>query len=198
MSALRNRIVGLRYVSGEDLLANPRNYRNHPKAQSDALAGLLAEVGIANALLADVQTDSEAVQALLGDLAAEAGIASALSESDDQPYTRKIEAPIYEPKGEQPPLSALYDDQKTAALVQAIDAADIPADVQAFLRIAAQRHTVLHFARIADYYAHADAAIQRLMEDSALVIIDFKRAIELGFVQMTQEIADQVRDEYGD
>ena len=36
------------------------------------------------------------------------------------------------------------------------------------------------------------------MEDSALVIIDFDRAIELGFVQLTQKIAQQVKDEYGE
>jgi len=116
----------------------------------------------------------------------------------DEPYSREIKSPVYEPKNEKPELSALFDDSRTRQLVGAIDAADMPEDVKAFLRIAAQRHTVLHFNRIADYYAHAPADVQRLMEDSALIIIDFKRAIELGYVELTKNIAELVRDEYGE
>jgi DNA modification methylase len=41
----RNRIVGHGEEDPEQLLANPRNWRIHPKAQQDALAGVLAEVG---------------------------------------------------------------------------------------------------------------------------------------------------------
>jgi hypothetical protein len=36
------------------------------------------------------------------------------------------------------------------------------------------------------------------MEDSALVIIDFNKAIELGFVNLSEEIAQQYQSEYGD
>lgn len=43
--SLRNRIVGYGDVDPADLLANPRNHRIHPKAQQDALAGSLEEVG---------------------------------------------------------------------------------------------------------------------------------------------------------
>ncbi len=41
----RNRIVGHGEEDPEQLLANPRNWRIHPKAQQDALAGVLSEVG---------------------------------------------------------------------------------------------------------------------------------------------------------
>src|SRR6266705_1108793 len=41
----RNRIVGHGEEDPEQLLANPRNWRIHPKAQQDALAGVLAQVG---------------------------------------------------------------------------------------------------------------------------------------------------------
>lgn len=41
----RSRIVGHGEERPEQLLANPRNWRIHPKAQQDALAGVLAEVG---------------------------------------------------------------------------------------------------------------------------------------------------------
>ena len=41
----QNRIVGHAEVAPGDLLANPRNWRVHPKLQGDALRGILAEVG---------------------------------------------------------------------------------------------------------------------------------------------------------
>ena len=49
---IRNRIRELRTVKAADLTPNPRNWRTHPKAQQDALKGILAEVGYADALLA--------------------------------------------------------------------------------------------------------------------------------------------------
>ncbi len=49
---IRDRIKELRRVRASDLRPNPRNWRTHPAAQQDALRGLLAEVGYADALLA--------------------------------------------------------------------------------------------------------------------------------------------------
>lgn len=49
---LRDRIVELRRVPASELLPNPKNWRTHPEAQQDALRGILAEVGIAGAVLA--------------------------------------------------------------------------------------------------------------------------------------------------
>lgn len=43
--AWRNRIVGHGEEAPEQLLANPGNWRIHPKAQQDTLAGVLSEVG---------------------------------------------------------------------------------------------------------------------------------------------------------
>jgi len=50
--AIRDRIKDLRRVRAGDLLPEPRNWRRHPKAQSDALLGVLREIGYADALLA--------------------------------------------------------------------------------------------------------------------------------------------------
>lgn len=50
-SQIRDRIVGLRRVRADKLLPNPKNWRRHPKAQGEALEGLLAEIGYADALL---------------------------------------------------------------------------------------------------------------------------------------------------
>ena len=46
---IRNRIKELRHVPASDLRPNPKNWRTHPKAQQDALKGILAEVGMADA-----------------------------------------------------------------------------------------------------------------------------------------------------
>ena len=48
---IRDRIKELRRVRAGDLLPDPRNWRTHPQAQQDALRGVLAEIGYADALL---------------------------------------------------------------------------------------------------------------------------------------------------
>ena len=65
----------------------------------------------------------------------------------------------------------------------------MPKKVKAFLKVAAMRHVVFNFRNIAEYYAHADAKVQRLMEKSALVIIDFEDAIRNGFVIVSEKMA---------
>src|SRR5882724_13616306 len=49
---IRDRVVELRRIKASELVANPKNWRRHPKEQAAALRGLLAEVGYADALLA--------------------------------------------------------------------------------------------------------------------------------------------------
>jgi hypothetical protein len=55
-----------------------------------------------------------------------------------------------------------------------------------FLIEAAKRHTVFNYRNIAEYYANASEEMQRLMEKSALVIIDFDDAIANGYVKMSK------------
>src|SRR5579872_1997953 len=49
---IRDRIKELRRVRAAELIPNPKNWRTHPARQQDALRGILAEVGYADALLA--------------------------------------------------------------------------------------------------------------------------------------------------
>jgi DNA modification methylase len=49
---IRDRVKSLVRVRACDLLPNPKNWRRHPRAQADALRGLLGEIGFADALLA--------------------------------------------------------------------------------------------------------------------------------------------------
>jgi hypothetical protein len=117
----------------------------------------------------------------------------------DDTYTAKIVSPIYEPKGECPAIADLYDHSKTAQLLTDIRKAELPKEVAQFLMLAAERHTSFHFRNIAEFYCHASPEIQDLMERSGLIIIDFKKAIEHGFVHMTERLG-QIADieEYGD
>lgn len=112
-------------------------------------------------------------------------------EEQENPYTGKIEAPIYTPKMENPPaIEELFDREKTIKLTEEIKAAGITDKaLEQFLLNAAQRHTVFTYDKIAEYYSHAPAKIQDLMEKSALVIIDFDKAIENGFVKLSEDLA---------
>ena len=116
---------------------------------------------------------------------------SKLFEDDGDKYTKKIETPSYQPNEEKPPLVDLYDKTKAVALLDAINASKVGADVKDFLRCAAYRHIEFNFEKIADFYAHSDKETKQLFEDSALVIIDFKDAIAKNFVQLNEELAKQ-------
>jgi hypothetical protein len=48
----KDRIVELRRVRAGDLVPAPLNWRKHPKAQQDAMKGILDEIGYADAVLA--------------------------------------------------------------------------------------------------------------------------------------------------
>ena len=256
--AWESRIIGHGEAAPSDLVGNPRNWRTHPQAQRDALAGVLDEVGwvqdvIVNKrtgylvdgharvavaaqrgedavpvvyvdlsedeeylilstlaplsamaesdtdalsdLLEMVETSDGAIAQMLSDLATESGIEAEL---DGVAYTQKIETPIYEPTGEQPSVSELYDTSVTDLLLTDIDAADLPKDLKSFLVVAAKRHTVLRFDKIANYYAHADSNLQRLMEASALVVVDSDQAVERGFLKLHESMLDALDSEYPD
>lgn len=118
------------------------------------------------------------------------------TQEQEQKYSNKIEAPVYEPSHVKPHLLSLCDPTKTKRLILDIDNSDLPDDEKEFLRRAAWRHTVFNYERIADYYAHATPLMQHFMEESALVIIDFNQAIELGFVRLCEDIREQYLEEY--
>lgn len=66
---LKDRIKGLERIRASELLPNPKNWRTHPREQRDALRGVLAEVGIADALL--VRRTKDGYQILDGHCRAE-------------------------------------------------------------------------------------------------------------------------------
>lgn len=118
------------------------------------------------------------------------GFSSELEELGDEmldnPYTMKTNIPQYEPTGECPSLADLYDTSKTDELLAEIEEADLNPEEKGFLLQAAGRHTVFNYRNIAEYYAHAKPVMQKLMEKSALVIIDVDDAIANGYADLAQ------------
>lgn len=114
----------------------------------------------------------------------------------DNSYTKKVKSPLYEPSDILPDISELYDDEYYKKLIRDINASKIPEGEKEFLRKAASRHIVFNYEKIADFYSGSDKDVQSLIEGSALVIIDFKKAIELGFVRLTEELRTQYLEDY--
>lgn len=117
---------------------------------------------------------------------------------NDQKYSSKIQSPIYEPKNKKPHILELLDKSKTHRLIREIDASNLTFDEKNFLIDASKRHIVFNYEKIADYYAHSNREMQHLMERSGLVIIDFEKAIEYGYVKLCDEIRKQYLEEYGE
>jgi len=113
-------------------------------------------------------------------------------------YSSKIEAPIYEPKNKIPHILELCNKEKTHRLIKEIENSNVSFEEKNFLIDAARRHNVFNYEKIADYYANSNKEMQNLMEKSALVIIDFEKAIQLGYVKLCEEIRTQYLEEYGE
>lgn len=124
------------------------------------------------------------------------GATDETQEEDTNNYTRKIEVPQYEPSETKPELPELFDRTKYDELVKDIDASGLPDDEKEFLRLAASRHIVFNYSKVADYYAHSGNPFQKLAEDSALVVIDFDDAIQKGFVQLCNDINETYKEDY--
>ena len=109
----------------------------------------------------------------------------------DDFYTKKIDTPTYTPTGEKPELPMLFNNEKTKQLIKKIENSKIDKKLKDFLTFAAYRHTIFDYKNIAEYYAHSEKEVQELFEDSALVIIDFKKAIDDGYVVLSEKIEEE-------
>ena len=119
-------------------------------------------------------------------------------QQEENKYSLKIQTPIYEPRNAKPHLLELCDKTKTSRLMKEIDASSISNEEKMFLIDASRRHNVFNYEKIAEYYAHSNKEMQELMEKSALVIIDFEKAIQLNYVNLCDEIRNQYLQEYGE
>lgn len=141
------------------------------------------------ALLGSIQTEDSGLKALLASLEREITPTEFRQrEVNNGIYTAKISTPVYEPKGVKPDLFQLADDSKAKQLTLRIQASALAPQEKAFLYQAASRHIVFDYRAIAEYYCHASPELQALMEESALVIIDFNKAVENGYVDLTEKL----------
>lgn len=122
------------------------------------------------------------------DLFSEGDLLEENQKQEEVKYTKKVTSPIYTPSGRPTSIYECYDHQKYLRMVRRIENSNVSDEEKAFLKLAATRHIVFNYERIADYYASASKEMQNLMEQSALVIIDFDKAIELGFIQLNDKM----------
>lgn len=114
---------------------------------------------------------------------------------DDNKYTAEINIPQYEVAGESVTLGQLVDTSWADELIEEIEASQVSEAEKIFLIEAAKRHNRFNYRNIAEYYAEASEEMQRLMERSALVIIDFDDAIKNGYVQLSKDMEGFIDDE---
>lgn len=109
-------------------------------------------------------------------------------ERPENPYSTNVNSPIYEPTGECPEIGDIVKDGKVEQLLKEIEASSVTEEEKRVLRICAYRHAVINFSLMAEYYAHAGKEMQQLMENNALVIIDYDKAVENGFVDLCGDL----------
>lgn len=120
-----------------------------------------------------------------------------LDEDSNNLYTKKIESPVYEAKKDKKPnIEELFNNEKFNELISEIEISTIPKEIKDFLKLAATRHIQFDYSEIAEFYAQSNEEVQNLMENSALVIIDFNKAIEKEFVLLKKEIQKQYLEDY--
>lgn len=112
-----------------------------------------------------------------------------VDDCDSGIYSKATGHPQYVPRtNEVIGPETTYNLEKYKKLRKHIAESNVPEDVKTFLNFAATRHIVFDYERVADYYAQAPKEVQELMEESALVIIDFEDAIENGYVELTDTL----------
>ena len=109
-------------------------------------------------------------------------------EIETEKYSTKTNIPQYEIQGLNIKLSDCIDKQKYVELLKEIENSTVSDAQKKFLKLAATRHIRFIYKNIAEYYASTDSEMQRLMEHSALVIIDIDDAIRNGYARLTKEV----------
>lgn len=149
------------------------------------LASILQELEATSAKLDGTGFDGDSLDELLADVASD----KALQDQVDA-YTQLIKVPQYQIVGEEPEVTELYDASKCEKMFRKIEKANLPDPIKEFLRLAATRHIVFSYSKIAEFYPHQTKEVQQLMEESALVIIDADDAIANGYAVFARTMTD--------
>ena len=108
----------------------------------------------------------------------------------ENPYTDKIEGLTYESTGEIYAPSDTFDSTKVSELLSDIEKSELNEDEKMFLRAAATRHYCFNYAHVAELYSTSGMEMQELMEKSALVIVDYDKAVENGYAKLREVIGN--------
>jgi len=184
---------------GDDTLVDVEYVELSPEDEKKAL--LVLDV---SSELAEI--DASALDQLVAECSFGEGVLSDLSkqmladcgkwQEDDEQYTRKIVPPTYSVTGEKPLLTELQSLDKYNELVSRIEASKgLSEELKQFLTMAATRHVVFDYEKIAEFYAHSSKEEQALIEDSALVLIDMDNAIAKGYCQLSMDFSVQYSSE---
>ena len=149
------------------------------------LAELLKELADTTNGLEGTLFDGDSLDQLLNDLNNDS-----LEIDPNSKYSQAVKVPQYEIVGEQPQTSELADHSRAEKLQKQIEQSDLPDDLRQFLFAATTRHIVFNYAKIAEFYPHQTPEVQKLMEQSVLIIIDADDAIANGYATFDQTITD--------
>jgi hypothetical protein len=155
------------------------------------LANLLKDLAETDEGLIGTAFDGDALDQLLMDLEQEPfGL-------DLEPkYIQDLKVPQYEIVGDEPNITDLTNTTKTDELTKQIQESNLSNDLKVFLQAAATRHIVFDYGKIAEFYPHQTPEVQRLMEQSVLIIIDANDAIANGYAKLSNTLSDlQLQDE---
>ncbi|MGB9615591.1 MAG: hypothetical protein ACPL3B_08820, partial [Fervidobacterium sp.] len=109
---------------------------------------------------------------------------------EDLLYERKIATPVYEVKGFPVEIEDLYDAKKYEELVEEIEKANFVPEAKKFLLLAATRFIEFDYRKIAEFYAKTDKKTKEMFEKLALVVVDFEKAIENGWIEMSEKLRE--------
>ena len=101
-----------------------------------------------------------------------------------------IEIPFYEASEIAPSIEELANIDEVKELINKIDNLEIENELKEILKIRASFFADFDFQKIADYYHHSSDETKSIFESLGLVILAPKKALEMGFVEISEHIYD--------
>lgn len=102
-------------------------------------------------------------------------------------YSNKIKLPIFDPTGKQVTLEECVNVDQFVKYMDEIDKYKsenkINEQQYKFLKLAASRFIVFNFENIAEYFCQTNSDMQKIMQDLALVLIDYDNALKASVVE---------------
>ena len=107
--------------------------------------------------------------------------------NEKERYAKKIKIPIFQPKGINVSLNECVDIDKFLEYMEKIDTLKqenkIDENQYKFLKLSATRFIVFNFENIAEYFCNANADMQKIMQELALVLIDYDDALKASIIE---------------